>query len=95
MLPDTAKECCEDENSAGEEADECCAEALDYEKLEPVSTLKTYTLQLPVYFHTPIKPVAIHNLANLAAEQRIYTYSDSSPPVYGRRLLHRLHILQV
>jgi len=79
------------------EADEdaCCTVKLSFEKLEPVSSLKTFQLELPVFFaHLPT-PIIFRWDDRLTTDQRIFTYSDSSPPLYGRNLLHRIHILIV
>ena len=94
-LDEVADECCEQEESTDKEKDDCCDEAVQYEKLEPVSSLKAFNLQLPVYFPDQLKPFLPKQAASQAAEQLVYTYADSSPPLYGRRLLHKLHILIV
>ncbi|WP_222621690.1 HYC_CC_PP family protein [Pontibacter cellulosilyticus] len=94
-LNEVADECCEQEKTANKEADDCCDEAVQYEKLEPVSSQKAFNLQLPVYFPNQLKPFLTKQAASQAAEQLVYTYTDSSPPLYGRKLLHKLHILIV
>ncbi|GAB3204495.1 hypothetical protein ABID22_002556 [Pontibacter aydingkolensis] len=94
-LSTEADDCCEEGSDKGAQTDECCAVKVLYEKLEPISSLKAFNLQLPVYFQQHIKlfvPIQAHHDA---IEERIYTYSDSSPPLYGRRLLHQLHTLIV
>ena len=90
-----AMKCCTGEDEAEENADDCCDEAIEYEKLEPVAALKGFNLQLPAYFPNLLKTYAPVHAVNQAATQRIYTYTDSSPPVYGRTLLYRLHTLIV
>ena len=87
--------CCEEKATKEKATDECCAVKVLYEKLEPVSSSKAFALQLPVYFPHHIKPFVLPQINFTAADERIYTYTDSSPPVYGRRLLHQLHILIV
>nr|WP_256488653.1 hypothetical protein [Pontibacter sp. HSC-36F09] len=75
--------------------DDCCTTALSFEKLEPVSSLKGFTLELPVFFKVNFTPLFATWSPAVATDQRILTYSDSSPPLYGRQLLHSLHILIV
>ena len=94
-LDEVADECCEKDTAAEKAADDCCDEAVQYEKLEPVSSLKAFNLQLPVYFPDNLKPFLPKQAASSAVEQLVYTYADSSPPLYGRRLLHKLHTLIV
>ncbi|GGG06259.1 HYC_CC_PP family protein [Pontibacter amylolyticus] len=75
--------------------DDCCTTALSFEKLEPVSSLKGFALELPVFFAVTFTPLFATWAPAVATDQRILTYSDSSPPLYGRQLLHSLHILIV
>ncbi|MFD1185345.1 hypothetical protein ACFQ2O_03930 [Pontibacter rugosus] len=95
-LPPTAKEhaCC---STSGKTTDQdgCCEQNVSYEKLETVAVQKQHNLVVPVYFFSVTKPLLPQFLANIGAEARIYSYTDSSPPLYGRNLLHRYHVLIV
>jgi hypothetical protein len=86
--------CCQEPDSNAEE-DSCCTEALSFEKLEPVSAQKAFHLEVPVFFNQPLNPLLLVLALVPGADQRLLTYSDSSPPLYGRQLLHQLHILIV
>nr|WP_255594387.1 hypothetical protein [Pontibacter sp. HSC-14F20] len=92
--------CCEkpdsqehDEQQTDE--DDCCTTELSFEKLEPVSSIKTLSLEVPVFFALAFTPLFNTWSPTVATDQRILTYSDSSPPLYGIQLLHRLHMLIV
>jgi len=87
--------CCEAPVSQADDEEGCCTVALSFEKLEPVSSLKVFQLEAPVFFAVPFTPLFTTWSPSLATDQCVYTYSDSSPPLYGRSLLHRLHILIV
>lgn len=84
--------CCESGKAANEE-DSCCTEDVTFAKLETVSSQKALVLTLPVFFYEAVKPVFSGGLNSLPADQRLLTYADSSPPLYGRRLLHLLQVL--
>ncbi|MDO6389135.1 hypothetical protein Q4E40_03280 [Pontibacter sp. BT731] len=84
----------EDDKQESED-DDCCTTAMSFEKLEPVSSLKAFSLELPVFFAVTFTPLFTTWAPAVATDQRILTYSDSSPPLYGRQLLHSLHILIV
>lgn len=84
--------CCESGNTANEE-DNCCTEEVTFAKLDTLSAQKAWTIALPVFFYAEVQPVFFQQFSTLAADQRLLTYSDSSPPVYGRRLLHLLQVL--
>ncbi|RDV15777.1 hypothetical protein DXT99_07150 [Pontibacter diazotrophicus] len=84
--------CCEGEKAANEE-DSCCTEEVTFAKLETVSSQKALAIALPVFFHKEVKPVFEGVLNSLPTDQRLLTYADSSPPLYGRRLLHLLQVL--
>jgi hypothetical protein len=86
--------CCEEPASESDEED-CCTTQLSFEKLEPVSSLKVFHLEAPVFFAVALKPLLLPGPTATTTDQRILTYSDSSPPLYGRSLLHRLHTLIV
>lgn len=90
--------CCQKSDSQEHEEQEdedCCTTAMTFEKLEPVSSIKGFTLELPVFFAIQFTPLFTTWAPATATDQRILTYSDSSPPLYGRLLLHSLHILIV
>jgi hypothetical protein len=92
--------CCQkpdsqEDDKQGSEDDDCCTTAMSFEKLEPVSSLKAFSLELPVFFAVNFTPLFTTWAPAVATDQRILTYSDSSPPLYGRQLLHSLHILIV
>ncbi|RAU82023.1 hypothetical protein DP923_13165 [Pontibacter arcticus] len=87
-------QCCEKATDP-EERESCCTAEVSYEKLEPVSSLKTFSLEVPVFFAEPLKPfIALQALA-ITKDQRILTYADSSPPLYGRNLLLQIQTLVV
>ncbi|WP_299820943.1 hypothetical protein [uncultured Pontibacter sp.] len=88
-------ECCKKPSDPDADTDDCCTERVAFEKLEPVSSLKVFNLQLPVYFPHHIKLFTPQQAVLQASAQLVYTYSDSSPPIYGRKLLHQLHTLLV
>ncbi|MEJ8801723.1 HYC_CC_PP family protein [Pontibacter sp. H249] len=94
-LAEETDDCCKKETAPEKDTDSCCAVKVLYEKLEPVSSNKVFSLQLPVYLPHHIQPFVLRQAIFKASEERIYTYSDSSPPVYGRKLLHQLHTLIV
>ncbi|WP_299707260.1 hypothetical protein [uncultured Pontibacter sp.] len=87
--------CCQETDPQEAETDDCCTTALSFEKLEPVSSLKSLSLEVPVFFAVAFTPLFTTWAPAIAVDQRILTYSDSSPPLYGINLLHRLHILIV
>ena len=84
--------CCENGKAASEE-DSCCTEEVTFAKLETVSSQKALAIALPVFFYTEAKPAFNGLQNNLATDKRLLTYSDSSPPLYGRELLNRLQVL--
>lgn len=77
------------------ETDDCCEKQVSYEKLEPVQEHKAFHLPQPLLSQSAALRPALPFLAGEATFQRIYTYSDSSPPLYGRQLLHFLQTLIV
>lgn len=87
--------CCEKPDAPVSEEDGCCTFELSFEKLEPVSSIKVFNLEAPVFFAAAFQPLFTTWAPAIAADQRILTYSDSSPPLYGILLLHRLQILIV
>lgn len=86
--------CCESREAASEE-DSCCTEEVTFAKLETVSSQKAFGVALPALFYAEVKPVFKGLFSYIETEQRLLTYSDSSPPLYGRRLLHRLQVLLI
>ncbi|WP_438804758.1 HYC_CC_PP family protein [Pontibacter akesuensis] len=88
----SADACCSKPRQA-EEKDSCCEKEVSYDKLEPVAAQKQHTLLVPVFFLTPLKPLLPQQI--IAAEAKVYTYTDSSPPLHGRNLLHRIQVLIV
>ena len=95
-----ADDCCQKSDPSGHKekeskGEDCCTTSMSFEKLEPVSSIKGFTLELPVFFAIQFTPLFTTWAPAIATDQRILTYSDSSPPLYGRQLLHKLHILIV
>ncbi|WP_108211811.1 HYC_CC_PP family protein [Pontibacter mucosus] len=88
--PDT---CCEHPEDG--ETDDCCEKQVSYEKLEPVQEHKAFHLPQPLLSQSAALRPVLHFLAGATTSQPIYTYSDSSPPLYGRQLLYFLHTLIV
>ncbi|MDX5419715.1 MAG: hypothetical protein LPK09_10910 [Hymenobacteraceae bacterium] len=92
--------CCEKPDSQEQDKqesaeDDCCTTELSFEKLEPVSSIKSLSLEVPVFFAVAFTPLFTTWAPAIATDQRILTYSDSSPPLYGIKLLHHLSILIV
>jgi len=87
--------CCEEPTAANKDESGCCKAHVSYEKLDPVSTVKLSDLHLPVLFSAVIKPVAAFNPALFLTDTRLYTYTDNSPPLYGRSLLHKKQVLLI
>ncbi|MFD2245664.1 hypothetical protein [Pontibacter ruber] len=86
--------CCSEPDS-GSDKEECCTVKVSFEKLEPVSTLKAFHLEIPVFFAENSKPLPLPWLHVPVPLQVTLTYSDSSPPRHGKQLLHYLHTLIV
>ncbi|WP_237144119.1 HYC_CC_PP family protein [Pontibacter pamirensis] len=84
--------CCEGEKAANEE-DSCCTEEVTFAKLETVSSQKALAIALPVFLYEEVTPVFSGLFSSLPTDLRPLTYSDSSPPLYGRKLLHLLQVL--
>ncbi|SIR22055.1 hypothetical protein SAMN05421545_2764 [Pontibacter lucknowensis] len=87
--------CCQESDTQETTEDDCCTTALSFEKLEPVSSIKSLSLEIPVFVAVAFTPLFTTWSPAIATDQRILTYSDSSPPLFGIELLHRLHILIV
>lgn len=87
--------CCQEADPQEAESDDCCTTELSFEKLEPVSSIKVFNLEAPVFFAAAFTPLFTTWTPATATDLRILSYSDSSPPLYGINLLHRLHILIV
>ncbi|WP_240773198.1 hypothetical protein [Pontibacter sp. SGAir0037] len=85
--------CCEKPAAKAAKTDDCCAVKTSFEKLEPVSTLKAFQLEAPVFFLEPLSPFPTFRTVATKPDQRVLTYADSSPPLYGRTLLQFIHIL--
>lgn len=85
-------DCCEGEKASSEE-DSCCTEEVAFFKLETVSSQKAFAIALPVFFFAEVKPVFGGIPNSLPTNQRIFTCSDSSPLLYGRKFLHLLQVL--
>ena len=90
----TSKACCTAPTNSSDQ-DNCCEKSVSYEKLEPVAVQKQYNLLAPVFFFSASKPLLPLGIAGASAEARLYSYTDSSPPLHGRDLLHRYHVLIV
>ncbi|MGV3540984.1 MAG: hypothetical protein ACO1OQ_14310 [Rufibacter sp.] len=73
----------------------CCSEAVTYQKLDVESALKFSKVEFialaPALTSTFLLPPAI----TPAISGGWPLYSDSSPPLAGKDLLHRLHILNI
>jgi hypothetical protein len=89
-----SEDCCQQKGPATEE-DTCCTEQVSFAKLETASSQKITDLTLPAFFQAAVKLSYKAKPEALATDQRILTYSDTSPPLYGRGLLHRFHVLIV
>lgn len=87
-----ADSCCGGEKPTSED-DSCCTEEISFAKLETVSSQKAMAIALPVFFFSEVKPVYEGRLHSLTTDLRLLTYTDSSPPRYGRKLLHLLQVL--
>ncbi|WP_370583188.1 hypothetical protein [Pontibacter sp. FD36] len=94
-MQEQADGCCQEPNTQEAAEDDCCTTELSFEKLEPVSSIKSLSLEIPVFFAAAFTPLFTTWAPEPATDQRILTYSDSSPPLYGIQLLHRLQILIV
>ncbi|MBA9076408.1 hypothetical protein [Rufibacter quisquiliarum] len=73
----------------------CCSEATTYQKLDVETSLKFSKVEFlaiaPALTSTFLLPPV-----TLATEANSWPlYSDSSPPLAGKDLLHRLHILNI
>jgi hypothetical protein len=94
-MQEQADGCCQEPDTQEAAEDDCCTTELSFEKLEPVSSIKVFNLDAPVYFALSFTPLFTTWAPATALDPRVLTYSDSSPPLYGINLLHRLHILIV
>lgn len=94
-IQEKADGCCQKAEAQDAEEEDCCTNKLSFEKLEPVSFLKSLTPESPLFFAAAFTPLFTTWAPYAVVDQRILTYSDSSPPLYGRHLLHRLHTLIV
>ncbi|WP_345157754.1 hypothetical protein [Pontibacter saemangeumensis] len=92
VLAHAGESCGKNCASAGED---CCSVEVSYTKVATVAAQKAALPALPV-----LLPAAgtLHGtpwLYRPGADQRLPAYSNSSPPLYGRSLLHRLQVLIV
>ncbi|MCX2740176.1 hypothetical protein [Pontibacter anaerobius] len=90
-LPETC--CAAPENK--ESKDDCCQEHVAYQKLEPVPEQKLFHLQVPLLAPDIQLPDALKYASGINPHIRVYTYTNTSPPLHGRQLLHFLHTLIV
>jgi len=71
----------------------CCEFKLDQHKLEQAAHQKlthfAFTWITPQSTFSPVFPTV------LQTEQQVLTYTNSSPPLYGKDLLYSLHLLRV
>ncbi|MFC5269595.1 HYC_CC_PP family protein [Adhaeribacter terreus] len=71
----------------------CCEFKLDQHKLEQAAQQKltqfAFVWIAPATTFSPVFPIV------LATQQEVFTYANSSPPLYGKNLLYSLHILRV
>jgi hypothetical protein len=76
------------------EEDACCALSVEHEKLNPEASLKGSSVQFQA-LSPALLPVlqACWQAPLQTTQQEILTYSDSSPPLYGRSLLTQIQIL--
>lgn len=75
--------------------EDCCSVTTTYHNLEVESTLKLTKVELvavPVFLSNPFPLPPVQKVAAL---NTWLFYSDTSPPLAGRDLLHRLHILNI
>ncbi|TXK44466.1 hypothetical protein FVR03_13670 [Pontibacter qinzhouensis] len=84
--------CCK-KAAAGSQADDCCTEEFSFEKLEPVSSLKSFQLNIPDFFPLTAPSFAFHRFIDGSVRHIALYSADSSPLRAGRQLLHFIHIL--
>jgi hypothetical protein len=87
--------CCEKPEKQTSKVDSCCKVDVSYEKLEPISSLKHFHVQLLGYLAEKVKLISIYASFTRANDDHLFTYTDSSPPLYGRSLLTRIQILLI
>ncbi|WP_276496535.1 HYC_CC_PP family protein [Pontibacter litorisediminis] len=90
-----ADQCCDKSDLPDTGKASCCEEHVAYHKLEPVSTPKEFSLQVPALAFTPPTPFVAVYQASQQTQQAVLRYTNSSPPLYGRDLLHFLQLLIV
>ncbi|WP_460893398.1 hypothetical protein [Rufibacter soli] len=73
----------------------CCTFSTTYQKLEVVSSAPSSKVQFPVILSVPTSFFSQPGFSALATQVAWPLYSDSSPPLAGRQLLQRLHILNI
>jgi hypothetical protein len=86
--------CCHKPSSKNTK-DNCCKVKVSFEKLEPVATLKQFHLKAPLLFPPAPQEYAPLRQLIVLQDHRLFTYSDSSPPLSGRKLLHFIQVLIV
>ena len=88
-----AKSECEKPSSELAFKKKCCEFKLDQHKLEQAAQQKltqfAFTWITPQSTFSPVFPTV------LQTEQQVLTYTNSSPPLYGKDLLYSLHLLRV
>ena len=88
-----AKSDCEKPSSELAFKKKCCEFKLDQHKLEQAAQQKltqfAFVWVLPQSTFLPVFPTV------LQTEQQVLTYTNSSPPLYGKDLLYSLHLLRV
>jgi len=88
-------ECCKEPASDTSETSDCCTKEISFAKLEPVSGFKYFQVTLLTIFQADIKQNHVTFPVKLMTDTRLYTYADSSPPLYGRSLLLRSELLLI
>ena len=88
-----AKSNCEKPESGFVLKKKCCEFKLDQHKLEQAAHQKltqfAFVWITPESTFLPVSPTV------LQTDQQVLTYTNSSPPLYGKDLLYSLHILRV
>ncbi|MBC5775015.1 hypothetical protein H8S95_13140 [Pontibacter sp. KCTC 32443] len=78
--------CCSESESSDSE-DDCCTLEVTYKKLDLVSTAMVDVLKKVYLAYTAIIPQPAYELPVPAIIQAVLTFSDSSPPLSGRKIL--------
>ncbi|WP_210490711.1 hypothetical protein [Rufibacter aurantiacus] len=88
------KSSCQDEVTKVEQQS-CCSSSVTYHKLDIPSTLKFSKVELLALMPVLTTSFLMPPVSTAPAIGSWAFYSDSSPPLAGRELLHRLHTLIV